>query len=143
MLQNYFKIAWRNLFRNKGFSLTNLLGLTIGMTCTILIFLWVQDELAYDRFHENHRNIYQVIAHRNFNNQIFTDRNMVLPLAQSLQTSSPQIKNAVVMKVAGQHDVRAWEIHLVRAGSLPRTPSGKIQRHRCSQLSSAPPAASL
>ena len=45
MLKNYFKIAWRNLFRNKGFSLTNFLGLTIGMVCTILILLWVKDEL--------------------------------------------------------------------------------------------------
>ena len=116
MLQNYFKIAWRNLFRNKGFSLTNLLRFTIGMTCTILIFLWVQDELAYDRFHENHRNIYQVIAHRNFNNQIFTDRNMVLPLAQSLQTSSPQIKNAVVTTYAQSHILAYGESKLKKQG---------------------------
>src|SRR5687767_1530004 len=96
MIKNYVKIAWRNLFRNKGFSLTNLLGLTIGITCTIFIFLWVKDELAYDKFHKNHDNIYQVIAHRNFNNQVFTDRNMVLPLAKTLQGSSSLIKNAVV-----------------------------------------------
>jgi len=68
MLKNYFKIAWRNLFRNKGFSLTNILGLIIGITCTILIFLWVQDELTYDKFHANYKNIYQVIANRDFNN---------------------------------------------------------------------------
>ena len=43
MFKNYFKIAWRNLFRNKGFSLTNLLGLSIGMTCTIFIFLWAYE----------------------------------------------------------------------------------------------------
>lgn len=96
MLKNYLTIAWRNLFKNKGFSITNILGLTIGITCTIFIFLWVQDEKAYDKFHSNYNNIYQVIAHRNFNNQIFTDRNMVLPLAKSLQDASPQIKNAVV-----------------------------------------------
>lgn len=96
MLRNYIKIAWRNLFRNKGFSITNLLGLTIGMTCTLLILLWVRDELTYDQFHANYKNIYQVIANRDFKNQMFTDRNMVLPLAKSLEAAYPQIKNAVV-----------------------------------------------
>ena len=96
MIRNYFKIAWRNLFRNKGFSLTNLLGLTIGITCTILIFLWVQDEHTYDKFHANYNSIYKVMANRDFNNQKFTDENMVLPLASTLQEKIPQIKKAVV-----------------------------------------------
>ena len=96
MLKNYFKVAWRNLFRNKSFSLTNLLGLSIGMTCTIFIFLWVKDELTYDKFHSNYSNIYKLIANRDFNNQVFTDENMVLPLAKTLQERLPQIKNAVV-----------------------------------------------
>ncbi len=96
MIKNYFKIAWRNLFRNKGFSLTNISGLTIGITCTILILLWVQDELTYNKFHANYNNIHQVMANRDFNNQVFTDENMVLPLAKSLETGAPQIKYAVV-----------------------------------------------
>ena len=96
MFQNYFKIAWRNLFRNKGFSVTNILGLTIGITCTMLILLWVHDELTYNKFQKNYDNIYQVIANRDFNNQVFTDRSMVLPLASELEHSSPQIKHAVV-----------------------------------------------
>src|SRR6188508_377268 len=96
MIKNYFKIAWRNLFRNKGFSATNVLGLTIGITCTILIYLWVKDELGYNKFHTNYNNIYQVMAHRDFNNQVFTDQNMVLPLAQTIKKEIPQIKNAVV-----------------------------------------------
>lgn len=96
MLKNYFLIAWRNLLKNRGFSLTNLLGLAIGITCTLLIFLWVRDELTYDKFHKNYDNIYQVIAHRDFNNQVFTDRNMVLPLASALETAYPEIKHGVV-----------------------------------------------
>src|SRR5919107_792070 len=96
MFRNYFKIAWRSLFRNKGFSLTNILGLTIGMTCTILILLWVLDELTYNKFHTNYKNIYKVMATRDFNNQIFTAENMVLPLAQSIQKEIPQVKYAVV-----------------------------------------------
>ncbi|MEX6686516.1 ABC transporter permease [Danxiaibacter flavus] len=97
MFRNYFKIAWRNLFRNKGFSITNISGLTIGMTCTIFIMLWVQDELGYDKFHANYGNIFQVMANRDFNNQVFTDPNMVLPLAASLEKDVPQVKRAAVV----------------------------------------------
>ena len=96
MIKNYFKIAWRNLFRNIGFSITNILGLAIGMICTILILLWVQDELGYNKFHADYDHIYKVMANRDFNNQIFTDENMVLPLAKAIETGSPQVKNAVV-----------------------------------------------
>ena len=96
MIKNYFKIAWRNLFRNKGFSATNLLGLTIGITCTILISLWVKDELTYDKFHANYNSIYKIYANRDFNNQVFTDENMVLPLASTIKAAIPQIEKAVV-----------------------------------------------
>src|SRR6478609_3063363 len=103
MLKNYFKIAWRNLFRNKSFSLSNILGLGIGMICTMLILLWVQDELMYNKFHANYNNIYQVMANRNFNNQVFTDENMVLPLARSIQKEIPQVKYAVVTTHGSPH----------------------------------------
>ncbi len=62
MLKNYFKIAFRNIRRHKGYSFINIAGLAIGMACTILILLWIQDELAYDRFHEKGDNIYRVIV---------------------------------------------------------------------------------
>lgn len=96
MIKNYLKIAWRNLSRNKSFTITNLLGLTIGITCTIFIFLWVNDELTFDKFNTRYKNIYQVIANRDFKNNIFTDQNMVFPLAKSLETAHSQIKNAVM-----------------------------------------------
>ncbi|MGK2864522.1 MAG: ABC transporter permease, partial [Chitinophagaceae bacterium] len=116
MIKNFLKIAWRNLVRNKGFSVTNIFGLTVGMTCTILIFLWVQDELSYDKFHDKYNNIYQVIAHRNFNNQVFTDRNMVLPLAGSLENVSPQIKNAVVTTNKQSHVLAYGDAKLKKDG---------------------------
>ncbi|HEY8927967.1 MAG TPA: ABC transporter permease [Mucilaginibacter sp.] len=100
MIKNYVKIAWRNLSRNKGFAITNLLGLTIGIACTIFIFLWVNDELTYDQFNTNYKNIYQVIANRDFKNSIFTDYNMVFPLAKSLEKGYPQIENSVMSTYA-------------------------------------------
>jgi putative ABC transport system permease protein len=112
MIKNYFKIAWRNLIRNKGFSITNILGLTIGMTCTIFIFLWVKNELAFDKFHKDHDNIYQVMATRDFKNNIFTDPNMVLPLAKTLEGGSPLLKRTVVTTHQESHLVQYGETKL-------------------------------
>lgn len=116
MIKNYFRIAWRNLFRNKGFSFTNILGLTIGITCTILILLWVEDELSYNKYNANYNDIYQVMANRDFNNQKFTDQNMVLPLAQSIQKEIPQVKYAVVTTHGGSHILTYGESKLKQQG---------------------------
>lgn len=116
MFKNYIKIAWRNLFRNKGFSLTNILGLTIGMTCAILILLWVQDELNYNKSQKNYSSIYQVIANRDFNNQVFTDESMVLPLAQSIEDNVPQVKRAVVTTHPQEINIAYGETKLKRPG---------------------------
>ena len=61
MLGNYFKIALRNLLGKKGFSIINILGLSIGMTCCLLIFQFVSFEYSFDRFHENEANIYRIL----------------------------------------------------------------------------------
>ncbi|HMG69357.1 MAG TPA: ABC transporter permease [Chitinophagaceae bacterium] len=60
MLKNYFKIATRNLLRNKGFSFLNISGLAIGMASAVLILLWIQNEISYDHFHKNGDRLYQV-----------------------------------------------------------------------------------
>jgi ABC-type antimicrobial peptide transport system permease subunit len=116
MLRNYLKLAWRNLWRNKSFSITNILGLTIGITCTILILLWVQNELNYDKFNANYNNIYQVMANRDFNNEKFTDQNMVMPLAQSIQAQIPQVKNAVLTTYSAPHVITYGNTKLKQSG---------------------------
>jgi putative ABC transport system permease protein len=63
MLKNYFKVALRNLSRHRVFSFINTFGLSIGITCTVLILLWVQDELNFDRFNRNADKIYRIIQH--------------------------------------------------------------------------------
>lgn len=62
MIKNYFKTAWRNLWRNKVFSAINILGLSIGLACCILMFLFIQHELSYDKFNVNAKNIYRVFS---------------------------------------------------------------------------------
>jgi len=60
MIRNYFKTAFRNLWRNKGFSLINIVGLSVGLACCMLIFLYTMDEVSYDRFNVNAVNIYHL-----------------------------------------------------------------------------------
>lgn len=61
MFTNYLRTAWRNLKKHTVFSFINIAGLAIGMTCCILIFLWVKDELGFDRFHPNHKRLYRAV----------------------------------------------------------------------------------
>jgi len=63
MFKSYLKIAFRNIRRHKAYSFINIAGLTIGMTCVVLLLLWIQDELSYDKFHEKIDDIYLVAAH--------------------------------------------------------------------------------
>jgi len=62
MIRNYFKTAFRNLWRNKGFSLINIVGLSVGLACCMLIFLYTMDEVSYDRFNVNAANIYHLVV---------------------------------------------------------------------------------
>src|SRR6185312_7384796 len=67
MFKNYFKIAWRNLMKYKFISFINLFGLTVGLTCCLLIATYIINELSYDRYNKNAENIYRVT--RTFKNQ--------------------------------------------------------------------------
>jgi len=62
MFKNYFKIAWRNLWKNKIFSAINILGLSAGLACCIIIFLFIQHELSYDKFNIQAKNIYRLTS---------------------------------------------------------------------------------
>ena len=61
MLSHYFRVAVRNLVKQRGYSLINILGLAAGMTCCLFIVLFVRDELSYDRYHEHADRIYRIV----------------------------------------------------------------------------------
>jgi putative ABC transport system permease protein len=61
MFRNNFKIAWRNFLKDRQFSLLNLLGLSTGLACAILIYLWSTDELHIDKFNEKDDQLFQVL----------------------------------------------------------------------------------
>jgi ABC-type antimicrobial peptide transport system permease subunit len=97
MLTNFFKIAWRNLLRNKTFSIINISGLSVGMACTLLILLWVYNEKSWDGFHKNYDNIYHVFANRNFNGEITTGPDMMYPLPKAAKMNFPEVQSAAIV----------------------------------------------
>ncbi len=91
MFKNYFKTAWRNITRHKAYSALNIAGLAIGMACSILILLWVQDELSYDRFNTNADQLYRLTA----NAGDFKAAVSPAGMAEGLQSEMPEIKATV------------------------------------------------
>ncbi len=90
MFQNYITIAIRNAIRNKTFTLINILGLSIGIACSLYITYWVRDELSYDKFHDNSDRIYRIYW-QSENSQTRTPH----PMAQALAYDFPEVENAV------------------------------------------------
>jgi ABC-type antimicrobial peptide transport system permease subunit len=85
MIQNYFKIAWRNLLKNKAYSAINIAGLAIGMAVAILIGLWIWDELSFDTYHKNHATLAQVMTTQTSNGETGTGDAVAMPLATELR----------------------------------------------------------
>ena len=93
MFTNYLKIALRHAKKNKGFSLINILGLSLGMACAILIMLWVQDEITYNRFQKNYDTIYQVLENQTYEGKTYTFAATPGLLAGAMKTEIPEIQN--------------------------------------------------
>ena len=70
MFKNYLKVAFRNLWKNKGFSFINIVGLAIGMASAVLILLWMQNETSYDDFHEKKDRIYEMWNRAEFSGEV-------------------------------------------------------------------------
>ena len=86
MIKNYIKLAWRNLLKGKAYSAINILGLSIGMAVGLLIALWIWDELSFDRYHANHKQIAQVMIAQTSNGVTNTMQAAAMPLAIELRT---------------------------------------------------------
>ncbi|MCK4663469.1 MAG: ABC transporter permease [Bacteroidales bacterium] len=95
MLKNYFKIAIRNLLRQKAYSIINILGLSIGIACCILIFLYINNELSYDKFHDNVENIYRVSTEGNISKDYINVAKTSPALSAAIVKDFPEVTNAV------------------------------------------------
>ncbi|HMV25385.1 MAG TPA: ABC transporter permease [bacterium] len=93
MLKSYLTMALRTLSKSKAYSFINIAGLAIGLTCTTLILLWVQDELSYNRFHEKLPRLYRVMESQHYaNGEIFTTSATPAPLLYHLKERFPEFE---------------------------------------------------
>src|SRR6201995_531674 len=96
MFKTYIKLAYRHLLKEKAYSVINVLGLTIGLASSILILLWVQNELSYDKFHKNAGQVYRIVS--NFEEAKSRVGSEVMPAG--LKAELPGVKNFVRIRPA-------------------------------------------
>jgi putative ABC transport system permease protein len=101
MLKNYLIVAWRNISRDKFYTLLNIIGLAIGLTTAIFIFLYIVDELTYDKSHMNYKRIYRLESHFVFNDKDDLFAVTQIPLAPTLKDEYPEIEEYVRFSFAG------------------------------------------
>ncbi len=123
----YLKIAWRNLRKDGQFSLLNLAGLSIGLACTLLIYLWVTDEWSVDKFHSKEDRLYAVMyAISNSDGTGFTTESTPPPLAEALK-AYPEIKDVAVIHAPDADDgpkgILSVGSKSIKAGELFVTPN--------------------
>lgn len=102
MIQNFFKTAIRNINRNKGFAAINIFGLAVGIATCLLIMLFVQNELSYDRYNEKADRIVRVVFRGKMQGGDLKEANVMPPVAQTLKADYPQIEEATRIRTYGQ-----------------------------------------
>jgi putative ABC transport system permease protein len=109
MLRNYIKTAWRNLIKNRFYSLINITGLTAGLAVGMLLLLWVQDELSFDRFHRQSDRIYRLENRvgTGSSEQIWTST--VAPIANFAKREVPEVKDAVRLTYNGAYTLFTYK----------------------------------
>jgi len=93
MIKNYFRIAFRNIQRHKGYSFINIVGLALGMACCILIILWVKDEMATDKYHDKLDSLYLVRTIQHYGSEVSRGAGSVPALAPALKAEYPEVLN--------------------------------------------------
>ncbi len=109
MIKNYLKVAWRNLVRNKTHTFINMAGLSVGLACSLMILLWVQNELDMDAFHKNGKNLYQVYEQQHFDNKITGQYYTPGVLAAELKRVIPEVQYAVNTTLNEQHTFKVGD----------------------------------
>jgi len=103
MLRNYLLVTFRNLFKNGFYSFINISGLAIGITCSILIVLWVADETSFDKFRPKADRLYQVWVNAHFDGKVNSWTSLPLPTHEALKTADANIVRALVTDWGGEH----------------------------------------
>ncbi len=116
MFKNYFKIAWRNIVKSKGYSALNIFGLATGMAIALLIGLWVHKEYSYDKFLPDYQQLYQVRRNYHGNGDTVTYSGSSLKLADALRSQIPEIEYVAETDDFGLHGLTKGDTKLYMTG---------------------------
>jgi putative ABC transport system permease protein len=121
MFRNYFKVAFRNLWRNKGFSFINISGLAVGMASAILILLWIQNEISYDQFHANKDRIYEAWNRATFSGKLQCWNTTPKILARTLEHDLPEVERSVRVNWPSSYLFSIGEKRIMKTGNIVDT----------------------
>jgi putative ABC transport system permease protein len=116
MLKNYIVVTLRNFFRNKTYSFINIGGLSVGICCSMLIMLWVYDELSFDKFIPKSDRLYQVFVNSTFDGKINSWRSVPLPTYEAIKADNSNIKASAVSDWGGDHLLTVGDKRLNKRG---------------------------
>ena len=123
MFKNYLKIAFRNIFRNKAYSFINIVGLAIGMACAILILLWVQDEMSYEKHHAKADHIFQAYLKGIQGEDINFQSTTSPAIAGILKSEYPEISEAVRVGRLDEVAVKYKDKNLLESQGIAADPT--------------------
>ena len=119
MLKHYLILVYPNFIRAKSYFLINLIGLSTGLVCTMLIYLWVRDEFNMNMFHEKKDRLYQVMEHQKYADEIMTTNSTPGILAETLKEDFPEVEHAATTTwvekytlSVGDHSIKADGYHV-------------------------------
>lgn len=119
MLKHYLLIIYRNFLRSKSYFVINLAGLSTGLACTLLIYLWVRDEYRMDKFHTNDARLYQVMENQQYADELMTTTSTPGILAENLKLEFPEVELAAATSwindftlSSEDHDIKARGFHV-------------------------------
>ena len=116
MLKNYIRVTVRNLFKNPVYSFINITGLAVGIVCCILILLWVNDEVSYDKFLPKYKKLAQVWINAEFDGKINSWTSVPLPTYEAMKTADSKIKNSCVTGWGSSHLLTLGEKRITNDG---------------------------
>jgi putative ABC transport system permease protein len=121
MIRNYLKIAWRNISRNKAHTFINVAGLSVGLVCSLLILLWVQNELSVDAFYKNGPQLYSVYERQYYDHKVHGSFNTPGITADEMKKVLPEVEHAVNVGFGQKNTFQVGDKILKQEGSSAGT----------------------
>lgn len=117
MIKNHLKIAWRNLLKNKGYTIINIIGLATGIAAVLLIAIWIQNQFLYDSFYTNKENIYKLWSRTAYQGNTNVGSITMTPAAEALKREYPEVEHSARLYWATESLISFGDINIKSEGN--------------------------